>query len=95
MTLTKDHVIESIYNQCGYSKRKSTKLVESLLEIIKATLGSGENVLITGFGKFSVKEKDQRKGRNPRTGETLFLRQRRVVTFRCSPLLRDKMNGNV
>jgi integration host factor subunit alpha len=72
---------------------KSTQLVESFLEIIKKSLENGEDILISGFGKFSVKEKNERKGRNPQTGEDLILKSRRVVTFRCSESLRDKING--
>jgi integration host factor subunit alpha len=94
MTLTKADLIDFLYNQAGLSKKKSTQAVESFLEIIKQTLGNGEDVLISRFGKFSVKEKNQRKGRNPRTGEDLMLPSRRVVRFKCSGLLRDKINGN-
>ena len=93
MTLTKAHVTESIYHQCGFSKSKSIRLIESLLEIMKGKLESGEEVLISGFGKFAVKEKNARRGRNPATGDDLTLEARRVVTFRCSPVLRGKMNG--
>ena len=93
MTLTKDRLIDSIYNQCGHSKGKSVALFESLLEIMKKTLASDEDVLISGFGKFCVKTKDQRKGRNPATGDDLMLRSRKVVTFQCSQVLRQKING--
>lgn len=92
MTLTKDRIIESIYNNCGYSKDRSIKLVESLVEIVKSSLESGEDVLISRFGKFCVKGKNERTGRNPHTGDDLILRSRRVVTFQCSPVLRDKIN---
>ena len=94
MALTKDSIINEIYNQCGLSKKKSVEAVESLLETIKQTLESGEDVLITRFGKFCVNEKNERKGRNPWTGEDLPLRARRVVTFRCSTVLREKINSN-
>ncbi len=93
MTLKKEGLIDSIYNQVGLPKKKSSKLVESLLEIIKKTLESGEDILITGFGNFSVKEKGERRGRNPQTREDLMLDARRVVTFKCSGVLRDKING--
>ena len=93
MILTKEDLIDSIYNQVGLSKNKSTQLVESFLEIIKKSLENGEDILISGFGKFSVKEKNERKGRNPQTGEDLILKSRRVVTFRCSESLREKING--
>jgi integration host factor subunit alpha len=94
MTLTKIQIVESIQNQTGFPKSKSSDIVEILLEIIKSTLASGEDVLVSGFGKFSVKEKNERKGRNPATGEDLMLAQRKVVTFKCSGKLRDRMNGN-
>lgn len=95
MTLKKADLVDSIYNQVGLSKTKSTQVIESLLEIIKKTLENGEDVLITGFGKFCVKDKSKRKGRNPRTGEDLVLDARTIVTFRCSGVLRDKVNGTV
>jgi integration host factor subunit alpha len=95
MTLTKADLIDSIYNHVGLSKTKSIQLVESLLEIIKETLENGEDILISGFGKFFVKEKNERRGRNPQTREDLMLDARRVVTFRCSGVLRDKINGKV
>ena len=94
MSLTKADLINSIYNQCGFSQNTSNTLVESLIEIIKSTLESGEDVLISGFGKFCVKEKGKRKGgRNPKTGESAIINARRVVTFQCSGVLRDKING--
>lgn len=93
MALTKDHIVESLYNQCGFSKKKSTILIESLLELVKSTLESGEDVLISGFGKFSVREKNERRGRNPQTGKKLMLSPRRVVAFRCSKVLRERING--
>ena len=93
MTLTKAHIAKTIHNHCGLTNDHSAQLVHSLLEIIKQTLESAEDVLITGFGKFCVKEKRERRGRNPQTGEDLMLDSRRVVTFRCSGVLRDKING--
>jgi integration host factor subunit alpha len=92
MTLTKSHIINAIAQQNGFTKKKSTETVETILEIIKSTLASGEDILISGFGKFCVKEKQQRRGRNPATGEEMMLAPRRVVTFRCSGMLRDRVN---
>ena len=92
MTLKKADLIDSTYNQVGLSKPKSAQVVESVLEIIKKTLENGEDVLSSGFGKFYVKEKGKRPGRNPRTGEGFTVKSRRVVTFRCSGLLKDKLN---
>jgi integration host factor subunit alpha len=92
MTLTKVQIVESIAEQNGFPKNQSTKLAEILLELIKGSLESGEDVLISGFGKFCVKEKKERRGRNPATGEDMMLAPRRVVTFKCSGKLRDMVN---
>ena len=92
MTLTKANIVDSIHNELGFPKNRSAELIEILLEQIKNTLESGEDVLISGFGKFCVKEKKARRGRNPATGDDMMLDQRRVVTFRCSHLLREKIN---
>ena len=93
MALTKAQIINSIVNETGFTKSKAVDTVEKLLEIIKHTLASGEEVLVSGFGKFNVKSKNQRKGRNPATGDDLMLDARRVITFKCSGKLRDKING--
>jgi len=92
MTLTKAQLLDSIHKQVDLPKIKSTKVVDCLLELIKNTLENGEDVLIRGFGKFCVKEKRERRGRNPQTGEDLMLNARRIITFRCSGRLRDKIN---
>ena len=93
MTLTKAHIVKAIAEQVGLPKKQSSEIVETLLELIKSTLESGEDVLFSGFGKFCVQEKNERKGRNPATGEGMLLPPRRVVTFKCSGKLRDKING--
>ena len=93
MTLTKAQIVESIQNQTGFPKNKSSEIVETLLEIIKRTLESGEDVLVSGFGKLCVNEKKERKGRNPATGEDMMLAPRKVVTFKCSGKLRKRING--
>jgi len=92
MTLTKALIAEMIAEQNGLGKQKSTELLEDLIEIIKRTLESGEDVLVSGFGKFCIKEKGKRRGRNPATGSDLMLSARKVVTFKCSGKLRDKVN---
>lgn len=92
MTLTKDQMANEIARQNGFPKRRSAEIVETVLELIKKALESGDDVLISGFGKFCVKEKHQRKGRNPATGEDMMLAPRRIVTFKCSGKLRDKIN---
>jgi integration host factor subunit alpha len=93
MSITKAHLADSIHNQLGLPQNQSIQAVESILEIIKKTLENYEDVLITGFGKFYVKEKGERRGRNPATGEDLMLGSRRVVGFKCSGKLRERMNG--
>jgi integration host factor subunit alpha len=92
MTVTKDHIINSICTQLDLPKKKAADILESLLELVEKTLESGEDVLISGFGKFCVKKKKERKGRNPATGQDLMLGSRKVVTFKCSPILRSKIN---
>jgi integration host factor subunit alpha len=92
MTLTKEKIVDSVYNQVGLSKNQSRRVVESLLKITKQTLIKGENLLVSGFGKFIVKDKAARRGRNPQTKEDLQLRARRVVVFRTSGVLRRKIN---
>jgi integration host factor subunit alpha len=95
MTLTKARIAEAVAEQTGYSKKQSVETLETLLEHIKRSLESGEEVLISGFGKFCVKEKQERLGRNPATGEDMMLEPRRVVTFNCSRKLRDKINSKL
>ncbi len=92
MALTKEKIINSVYNQVGLSKTQSRAVVERLFELIKQTLENGEDLLISGFGKFIVKEKSARRGRNPQTTEDLQLRARRVVVFKTSGVLREKIN---
>jgi integration host factor subunit alpha len=93
MTLTKANIVDAIHNDLGFPKNRSAELIEILLEQIKSTLEKGEDVLISGFGKFCVKNKKERRGRNPATGDDMILSQRQVVTFRCSHLLREKIHG--
>ena len=92
MTLTKAQLIDFLQEEIGTPRNRTTELFETLLDIIKTTLADGEELLISGFGKFCVKDKKERKGRNPSTGEELMLAKRRVVTFRCSGKLRDLIN---
>lgn len=91
MALTKNNIMAQV-NELGFTKKKSVEIIERLLEIIKSTLQKGDDVLISGFGKFCVKNKDQRRGRNPATGKDLMLRSRKIITFKCSGKLRDKIN---
>lgn len=92
MALTKEKLINNIYHQVGLSKSHSRLVVETLFEILKQTLEKGEDLLVSGFGKFVVKEKSARRGRNPQTTEDLQLRARRVVVFKTSGVLRNKIN---
>jgi integration host factor subunit alpha len=93
MPLNKPHIVESVQKQTGFSKSRSSEIVEILLEIIKRTLASGEDVLFSGFGKLCVTEKKERKIRDPNTGEDMMLAPRKVVTFKCSGRLRKRVNG--
>ena len=93
MALTKADVIEKIIESRIIANHRMThNVVEDLLEIIKSTLASGEDVMVSGFGKFCVNEKKPRKGRNPATGDSMMLPPRRVVTFKCSGKLRTLVN---
>jgi integration host factor subunit alpha len=91
-SLTKNDIVEKIEKQSGAHKKQVTGTIENLLEIMKAALESGEDVMISGFGKFCVNEKAARKGRNPATGQSMTLQKRKVVTFKCSGKLRDRVN---
>ena len=93
MALTKVQIVDSIAAQIGLPKKQCSEIVETLLELIKRSLESGEDVLMSGFGKFCVKEKNARRGRSPATGEAMMLPPRKVVTFKCSGKLRGKING--
>lgn len=93
MTLTKNDIVMRV-SEMGFSKQRSVDIVEQLLAIIKDTLSVGEDVLISRFGKFCIKTKGERKGRNPATGDEMILRNRKVVTFKCSGKLRDRINGD-
>ena len=93
MTLTKADIIRRICESKILSKTDSAKSVETLLELMKHHLEIGEDILISGFGKFAVKDKRTRRGRNPHTGDDLILGPRRVVTFRPSGVLRKRLNG--
>jgi integration host factor subunit alpha len=92
MALTKSDIVAKVH-ELGFTKKKSVDIIETLLEMIKSTLEKSDDVLISGFGKFCVKQKNQRRGRNPATGADLILKERKVVTFKCSGKLRKKING--
>jgi len=90
-TLIKAHIIDTVAEKNGFSRKKSIETVEILLELIKRTLETGEDVLISGFGKFCVKNKKKRKGRNPATGKDLIIAPRKVITFKLSGKLKEKL----
>ncbi len=93
MTLTKADLVYRLYKSEKFKKSDAVTYIETLLEIIKSRLEAGEDVLISGFGKFCVKDKRARRGRNPHTGEDLMLEPRRVVTFKPSGVLRKMINS--
>ena len=89
--MTKADLIETIYADIGFSKRESIDIVETFLDIIKETLEQGENVKLSGFGSFNIREKRARRGRNPQTGEEITISPRRVLTFKASNVFRDQL----
>lgn len=93
MTLTKADIAEKVRSQAGRNKKESAQMVDTLFEIIKQSLQQGKDVMISGFGKFSVRDRGERVGRNPLTGEPIMLPAKKVVTFRSSGKLREKING--
>lgn len=92
MALTKLEIIERVSETLDLSGNEAKETVEEMLEIIKSTLASGEDIMISGFGRFQVNEKAPRKGRNPATGEDMMLDGRKTITFKCSGKLRDQIN---
>ena len=92
MALTKDKLISRLQTRMDLGKQESRQLMDRLLEIIKDTLARGEELLISGFGKFSVRQKRERRGRNPQTKESLVLSARKVLVFKASGVLRERIN---
>ncbi|MGA3118855.1 MAG: integration host factor subunit alpha [Syntrophobacteraceae bacterium] len=93
MTLTKAHLIEALFAENLFTKTQSAQIIDTIFELIKQSLQNAEDLLITGFGKFSVKEKHERPVRNFQTGKPMTLQPRKVVTFKCSMVLRVGVNG--
>ena len=87
--------VESLLDGNTFTKTESTQIIDTLFELIKHSLEDGEDVLVSGFGKFTVRKKYERPGRNPQTGESITLKPREVVTFKCSIVLREAINGKV
>lgn len=92
MAFTKAHLIDAVMAHTGFTKKRAYEIVETILELMKRSLEAGDDVLISGFGKFSVHQKHERRGRNPSTGQDLMLPPRKVVAFKCSGKLRKAMN---
>ncbi|MRS02087.1 integration host factor subunit alpha [bacterium] len=90
--MTKSDMVEKIYEKIGFSKKESAELVEMVFDIIKSTLESGEKIKIAGFGNFVVKEKADRRGRNPQTGEEIVISARKILTFKPSQVLKSSIN---
>ena len=93
MAFTKATIIKKVEDELELSPAEARDNLKTLIEIMKFTLESGEDIMISGFGKFKVDEKSPRKGRNPATGDSITLDKRRIVTFKCSGKLRDQING--
>ena len=94
MTLTKNEIIDSMYEQLGIPRKECTQITESIFDIIKGELENGNPVMVSGFGKWTVKSKRKRNGRNPKTGESLVIDARKVVTFKPSSSLKNKVNDD-
>lgn len=90
-TITKSDIVDSVNAKIGFSKKDSTEIVDRVFESIKSALEKGESVKISGFGKFEVRQKHNRRGRNPQTGEEIEIKARKVLIFRPSQILRDAM----
>jgi integration host factor subunit alpha len=95
MSLTKADIAERLFNEVGLNKREAKEFVDAYFEIIREALESGENVKLSGFGNFQLREKNQRPGRNPKTGEEIPISARRVVTFRPGQKLRARVEAYV
>ena len=93
--MTKADLIELVYDKIGLSKRDSADLVETFFDIIKETLEQGENLKLSGFGSFNIRDKRARCGRNPQTGEAITITPRRVLTFKASNVFREELNSNL
>ena len=93
MAIKKSHIIEHLYERLGLPKSECGDIVDRFLKIIKESLADGDDVKLSGLGLFMVKTKKARKGRNPQTGDKMVIAERKVVRFKLSEVLKDKMNG--
>ncbi len=94
MTLTKANIVDTVYSQTDLTKKEASDYVNQVLELMKETLESGEEIKVSGFGKFEVRKKGERIGRNPRTGDEILIPERKVLRFKVSQVLKDELNGN-
>lgn len=93
MTLTKANIVDTVYSQTELTKKEASSYVNEVLELMKETLEDGEEIKVSGFGKFEVRKKDERVGRNPRTGDEILIPERKVLRFKVSQVLKDELNG--
>nr|WP_206524160.1 MULTISPECIES: integration host factor subunit alpha [Lujinxingia] len=93
MTITKADIVDTVYEKVGITKREASDYVDTIFEVMKETLEEGEEIKVSGFGKFEVREKGERVGRNPRTGIEIVIPERRVLRFKVSQVLKDSING--
>ena len=91
--MNKKDIVEAVHAKVGFSKRETAAMVDKAFELLRVALAEGDSVLISGFGKFSVRERKAHKGRNPKTGETITLPARKVVTFKVSRVLKERINA--
>ena len=93
MTLTKSNIVDTVYARTELTKKESSDYVNEVLELMKETLEEGEEIKVSGFGKFEVRKKSERVGRNPRTGDEILIPERKVLRFKVSQVLKDELNG--
>lgn len=94
MTLTKHDIIDALYKEMGMNKKESAKIAESLFDIIKEELISGNDVMISGFGRWAVRSKKSRTGRNPQTGAPLTIEPKKIIKFKSSNILKEEINND-
>ena len=93
MTLTKSNIVDSVYERTELTKKEAAEYVNEVLEVMKETLEEGEEIKLSGFGKFEVRHKEERMGRNPQTGDEILIPERKVLRFKVSQVLKDELNG--
>jgi integration host factor subunit alpha len=91
--MTKSDIVEAVYQNVGFTKKRAAEVVNLILDSMKEALEGGDKVKISGFGNFEIRQKDARKGRNPQTGVEITISERRVLTFKPSQVLKDRLNG--